>query len=94
MKSVRFTVLAKSDLEEIYDFISRDNPKVATDYLSIIKRHCELLADNPKLGIKCEEYCDLYKFPIDNYLIFYRPSQSGIEVIRVLHSSRDIESIL
>ena len=94
MKSVRFTALASSDLQEIYDFISKDNPKVATDYLSIIKKHCELLAANPKLGVKREEYCGLYKFPIDNYLIFYRPSKLGIEVIRVLHGSRDIESIL
>ena len=94
MKSVGFTPLARSDLKEIYDFISRDNPKVATDYLLIIKKHCELLADNPKLGVKREEYYGLYKFPVDNFLIFYRPSQLGIEVIRVLHSSRDIESIL
>ena len=94
MKSVRFTALASSDLQEIYDFISKDNPKVATDYLSIIKKHCELLAANPKLGVKREEYCGLYKFPIDNYLIFYRPSKLSIEVIRVLHGSRDIESIL
>lgn len=94
MKNVRFTALARNDLQEIYDFISRDNPKVAIDYLSIIKKHCELLAANPKLGVKREEYCGLYKFPVDNYLIFYRPSQSGIEVIRVLHGSRDIESIL
>lgn len=94
MESVRFTALARSDLQEIYDFISRDNHKIATDYLLIIKKHCELLAANPKLGVKREEYCGLYKFPVDSYLIFYRSSQSGIEVIRVLHSSRDIESIL
>ena len=55
MKGVRFTALAKSDLQEIHDFISRDNPKVATDYLLIIKKHCELLAANPKLGVKREE---------------------------------------
>ena len=94
MESVRFTALARSDLQEIYDFIARDNCKVATDYVLIIKKRCEILAANPKLGVKREEYCGLYKFPVDNYLIFYRPSQSGIEVIRVLHGSRDIESIL
>ncbi len=68
MKGVRFTALAKSDLQEIHDFISRDNPKVATDYLLIIKKHCELLAANPKLGVKREEYFGLYKLPVDNYL--------------------------
>ena len=28
-----------------------------------------------------------------NHLIFYRPIESGVEVIRVLHASRDIESL-
>ena len=28
-----------------------------------------------------------------NHLIFYRPTESGIEVIRVLHAKRDIESL-
>lgn len=30
----------------------------------------------------------------ENYLIFYREQDDGIEVIRVLHGSRDIDSIL
>ena len=30
----------------------------------------------------------------ENYLIFYRPVPDGIEVVRVLHGSRDIDTIL
>lgn len=29
----------------------------------------------------------------DNYLIFYRPGENGIEIIRVLHAKRDIDSL-
>jgi len=29
----------------------------------------------------------------DNYLIFYRPVENGIEIIRVLHAKRDIDSL-
>ncbi len=29
----------------------------------------------------------------ENFLIFYRPIDDGIEVIRVLHGARDIESL-
>jgi toxin ParE1/3/4 len=29
-----------------------------------------------------------------NHLIFYRPIAGGVEVIRVLHAKRDIESLL
>ena len=30
----------------------------------------------------------------ENYLVFYQPTQRGIEVIRLLHAARDIEGIL
>ena len=29
----------------------------------------------------------------DNYLIFYRPAENGIEIIRVLHAKRNIDSL-
>jgi toxin ParE1/3/4 len=29
----------------------------------------------------------------ERYLIFYRPTDDGIDVVRVLHGSRDIESL-
>jgi toxin ParE1/3/4 len=29
----------------------------------------------------------------EKYLIFYRPLEDGIEVVRVIHAARDIESI-
>ena len=33
---------------------------------------------------------ELRSFPVDNYIIFYRPISEGIQVIRVLHGARDI----
>jgi len=36
---------------------------------------------------------NLRSFAVRNYLIFYQPSEGGIEILRVLHSSRDIERI-
>ncbi|WP_347986660.1 type II toxin-antitoxin system RelE/ParE family toxin [Methylomonas sp. AM2-LC] len=94
MATVKFTPLARNDLKEIRDFISLDKPGVASKYMAILKQKCELLANSPQLGIQRAEYCNLYKFPVDSYLIFYRPSQTGIEVIRVLHGNRDIDRIL
>lgn len=29
-----------------------------------------------------------------NYLIFYRPIEGGIEVVRVIHGARDLPSVL
>ena len=94
MATARFTPLTRSDLKEIRDFIARDKPGVASQYMAMLKQKCELLANFPALGIQRDEYCSLHKFPVDSYFIFYRPSQTGIGIIRVLHGSRDIDSTL
>ena len=35
----------------------------------------------------------LRSFPVGNYVIFYQPISDGVEIVRVLHGSRDIESL-
>jgi toxin ParE1/3/4 len=37
---------------------------------------------------------DLRSFPVGHYVIFDVPLPKGVEIVRVLHGSRDIESIL
>ena len=34
---------------------------------------------------------DLRSFPFGRYVIFYEPIEDGIDVVRVLHSARDID---
>jgi len=29
----------------------------------------------------------------ENYLIFYQPTDAGIDVVRVIHAARDIEAL-
>ncbi len=35
----------------------------------------------------------LRSFPVGNYLILYRPTDYGVEIVRVVHGSRDIEAL-
>jgi toxin ParE1/3/4 len=35
---------------------------------------------------------DLRSFPFGRYVIFYMPAQDGIDVVRVLHSARDVDA--
>jgi toxin ParE1/3/4 len=37
---------------------------------------------------------DLHSFPLGRYVIFYVPRPKGVEIVRVLHGARDIESVL
>lgn len=35
----------------------------------------------------------LRSFPVGRYVIFYRIVQDGVEIVRVLHGARDLDSI-
>jgi toxin ParE1/3/4 len=94
MKKAQFTYLAQQDLQDIKEYIAQDKPKAAREYMKTLKQRCQTLAEMPTLGVCSENYCGLYKFPEGNYLIFYRPSEKGIEVIRILHGSREVLKIL
>ncbi len=65
MGIARFTRLARNDIKAIHDFIALDKPKTVSQYMGILKQHCQRLADFPMLGVQRPEYYGLYKFPVD-----------------------------
>lgn len=86
--------LAELDLLEIWHFIAEDSENAADRFLNLIGEKCELLAEFPKMGRLREELAPgLRSFPVKRYVIFYRPVDQGIEVVRVLSGYRDIEAI-
>jgi toxin ParE1/3/4 len=86
--------LAELDLLDIWDFIADDSPERADEFLDKIEGKLQTLARNPGLGKKRNELLEgLQSFPIGNYLVFYREIGNGIDVIRVLRGSRDLEEI-
>jgi toxin ParE1/3/4 len=88
---VRNTVLAENDLTDIWVHIASDNPVAADALLDRIGEQCAMLAANPKAGrARPELFAELRSFPVGSYLILYRPEPGGIEVVRVLHGSRDL----
>lgn len=86
---------AENDLDEIWWYIAQDNPSNADRFLDQIQERFLALADFPKMGTGRDDLkAGLRSHPVGNYLIFYLPLPDGIEVVRVLHGSRDIESLL
>ncbi len=93
--------LAKLDLAEQADYIRRDSPQAAIRFLESAEKAFSDLATQPGLGIPevCDSprLADLRCWPIPGFrkhLIFYFQRPDGIEIIRVLHGSRDIQAIL
>ncbi|MCC5645749.1 type II toxin-antitoxin system RelE/ParE family toxin [Nostoc sp. CHAB 5824] len=86
--------LAQADLLDIWNFIANDSFEKADRLLQKIDNQLKILASNPSMGRKRNSLApNLRSFPVGNYLIFYRPINQGIEVIRVLHGARDIQSL-
>ncbi len=90
----RLTPQARIDLLEARDYIIIYNPVAAEQWVRTILAKCQFLGQHPRLTAPQKRYQNLSKHKVGNYLIFYRPLKAGIEIIRVLHASRDVESIL
>jgi toxin ParE1/3/4 len=61
----------------------------------MLRNKAALLAERPGMDRSCPELAaELHNFPVGDYLIFYRPTEDGIEVIRVLYAARDIATLL
>ncbi|MBD2295179.1 type II toxin-antitoxin system RelE/ParE family toxin [Anabaena sphaerica FACHB-251] len=83
--------LAEADLLDIWNFIANESLEKADIFLQKIENKLKILAENPGMGRKRDELLpNLRSFPVGSYLIFYHPINQGIEVVRVLHGSRDI----
>jgi toxin ParE1/3/4 len=90
MNQYRVSDLAKSDLDEIWFYIAQDNPDAADKFIRAIVSRFPKLAAIPELGRQRKELSSrLRSFSIGNYVIFYCPGESGIEIVRVLHGARD-----
>jgi len=90
--SYRLSPRAQRDLDEIWDYSAATwGIDQAEAYTRQIWQHIRLIATTPSLGRSCPEIRQGYrKFPSGSHLLFYRESQDGIEVIRILHGNMDV----
>ena len=84
---------ARTDINEIWEYIAEDSETQADAFVDRLSAKFSLLAQQPDLGrVRDELLLDLRSFPFERYVIFYRAISMGIEVVRVLHSARDIDA--
>lgn len=78
---------AHADIDEIWDFIAEDNPAAAERFTAMLREKFSILASQPQMGRACAELRPgLHRFPIGNYVVFYRPVADQVEIARVLHA--------
>lgn len=91
MALVKRSAKAEEDLIDIWLYISDDSPENADGFLDKLNEKANRIAEFPDIGVSRSELEDnLKSFPVDRYVLFYRMIPEGIELVRVLHSSKDI----
>ncbi|MEI6278594.1 MAG: type II toxin-antitoxin system RelE/ParE family toxin [Verrucomicrobiae bacterium] len=91
MPRILRTFESRLDYEEIWDYIAPHDLAAADRLMDRFDATLKALASAPKIGCMAEELSpNLRSFPVGNYLVFYRPIEDGIELIRIVHGARDI----
>ena len=84
--------LAAADVLDIWDYIAEDSVDAADRWVDSLDEKLHVLATQPLMGRARDElHVHLRSFPFGWYVIFYVPLEDGIDVVRVLHSARDID---
>jgi toxin ParE1/3/4 len=95
MRPVIRSVQAEEDLLEIWDYVADDDPDAADALLRKIAAAMQMIAENPEAGrLRLELAPDIRSFGVGKYLIFYRSTEGGILVVRILHGARDLPDLL
>ena len=96
MPAYRLTNKALEDLRSIARYTEQTwGREQRNKYLSKLDASFQMLVHEPALGRACEEIRQGYrKHHVGRHLIFYRLTDSRVEIIRILHDGMDIDSHL
>jgi toxin ParE1/3/4 len=94
MGQFRISDRARADLVAIWSYIAAHSVDSAERLNARFYDEFTTLSRHPLMGRSRPELApELRSFPVGNYIIFYRPLQNGIEVMRVLSTARDIDTL-
>ena len=89
---IRYLPTAENDLDDIFDYIMRDNPSAAVSLLEKFDHSISQLAINPKIGVvpKDDRLKKLgYRMLIvGKYLVFYVIKANTVQIRRIIHGAR------
>src|SRR5690348_4076568 len=88
---------AVADLEEIAEYIDRDNPVRAATFVAELEATCRTVARTPELYPARGDLASGLRMAVHGrYLVLYRdlPDENVVRVERVLHGARNLPRLL
>jgi toxin ParE1/3/4 len=101
MKPVHITPKADSDIDSAAAWIRNESPAAALRFIDAVELTCNTVSRTP--GIGSRRYADITLVlgvrmikvkGFEKYLLFYLEHEDSIDIIRLLHSARDIPEAL
>jgi toxin ParE1/3/4 len=102
--TARYVIRPKADqdlTDQAYYLATQANPRVGHNFLLAAHETFSLLATQPNMGwhsrLKNPVLASLRVFRVSGFerlLVLYRPRLDGVEIVRVVHASRDLEAFL
>ena len=94
-REFRLSAAAEQDLTDIWGYVADYDETSADELIDQLIKRFLMLSNFQDAGRSREELAPgLRSFPVKQHVIFYRVIPAGIEVIRVLHGSRDMEQVI
>jgi len=100
MSKIKYSNKALIDLIDIEKYIKEEleSPVAAKNTITKITKKIRLLEEFPELGAPLSSIVDIendYRYLVcENYLAFYRISETNVLIIRIIYGKRDYLKIL
>ena len=99
MPIVQLAPEAEADLADLWAYLTQSASLATADRVLLeIQQGCQRLVELPGMGrrrhFRSPELAEVRSWVIHRHVLFYRPTSHGIEVLRVIHGSRDLNALL
>lgn len=95
MTAVRFSAQAKGDIDRIFRWTASDSVSAAAKIVGEFQDACAELAAFPeRYPVRAKPRGrSLRRRPVGRYNIYYEISGFGVEIVRIVHSAREVSAI-
>jgi toxin ParE1/3/4 len=86
---------AEADLAEIHDHFAQDSPARAQRFIALLRDRCAPLRQFPEMGRMRDDLLPgLRSLPVDRYVVIYRVLGDAVEIVTIVHGSRDVDTLV
>ena len=94
--TVRFSIFAKEDKDEIKTYLSKFYPGTPRRFTDLLKKQINNLKDNPIMYPEYPENPAYRRMSVSNYIVFYKVNdeRKQIDIYRILRAAWDLPKYL